>query len=49
MLAIDFSEPRVIGLIVGGSIALISLSAILIRYLVREHKRKKSSNEQKEK
>lgn len=42
MFLIDFTDHRVIGIIVGISIAVISLTSIFIRFLVREHKRKKS-------
>ncbi len=38
---IDFSEHRIIGIIVGISIALVSLTAILIRYFVHKNKNKK--------
>ncbi len=41
MFLIDITEHRIIGIIIGVSIAVISLTAILIRFLVREHKRKK--------
>ena len=37
----DFSEHRIIGIIVGISIALVSLTAILIRYFVHKNKNKK--------
>ncbi len=38
---IDFSEHRIIGIIVGISIAVVSLIAILIRYFVHKNKNKK--------
>lgn len=46
MFLIDFTEHRIIGIIIGASIAVISLTAILIRFLVREHKRKKKTSNQ---
>lgn len=36
---LDFSDHRVIGLLVCLSIALVSLSAIFIRYLIRKNKK----------
>ncbi len=42
MFLIDFTDHRVIGIIVGVSIAIISLVSIFIRFLVREYKKKKS-------
>ncbi len=36
---IDFSDHRVIGLIVCLSLALVSLSAIFVRYLIRKSKK----------
>lgn len=38
-ILLDFSDHRVIGLIVCLSIALISLTAIFIRYLVHKNKK----------
>lgn len=38
---IDFSEHRVIGIIVGVSIAVVSLIAILIRYFVHKNRNEK--------
>ncbi len=49
MSLIDFAEPRMIALLVGGGIALTSLTIILIRYLLREHKRKKEAAKETEK
>lgn len=43
MFLIDFTDHRIIGIIIGASIAVISLTAILIHFLVREHKRKKEA------
>ncbi len=37
---IDFSDHRVIGIIVGVSIAIVSLIAILIRYYVHKNNKK---------
>ncbi len=36
---IDFSDHRVIGLIVCLSLALVSLSAIFVRYLIHKNKK----------
>ncbi len=41
---IDFSDHRVIAITVGLSIAVTSLIIIFIRFLVRQHKRKKQKN-----
>ncbi len=38
-ILLDFSDHRVIGLIVCLSIALVSLTAIFIRYLVHKNKK----------
>ncbi len=44
MFLIDFTEHRVIGLIVGLSIAVLSLFIILIRFLLRERKKKRGED-----
>ncbi len=44
MFLIDFTEHRVIGLIVGLAIAVLSLMIILIRFLLRERKKKKGED-----
>lgn len=38
MFLISFTEPRVIGIVVGLSIAVVSLTAIVIRYFVHRHR-----------
>jgi hypothetical protein len=37
MFLMDITEPRVLGLIIGGSIAIVSLVAIFLRFLLRQH------------
>lgn len=45
MFLIDLSQPRIIGLIVGLSIAVVSLAAIIFKYFVHKHNLKKQNEE----
>lgn len=43
MFLIDFTDHRIICIIISLAIAGVALTSILVRYLVRERKKKKES------